>query len=557
MIRVLTALAFALFACIPISSMAVVPLAGDWDGNGTSTVGVYFPSDGTFALSNANASGAASLFFGYGPIDPTWIPVTGDWDGNGTHTPGLYDPASGTFYLKNSNAPGPADTVFVYGPGGALLPIVGDWDGNGTYTPGLYDPASGAFFLRNSSTAGAADVTFTFGAGGPNVLPIVGDWNGDGTTTAGLYDRATSTFFLKNTNGGGLADIAFSYGAPSPDYLPIAGNWDSAGGFSVGLYEEVTGAFFLRNSNSPGNADLAFNFGPGTNAAPVLAGIEAGALSYTEGDAPTAITASLTATDDGPTLASATVQLTANCTPAEDVLAFTNQNGISGVYTAGSCTMALSGSSSVANYQAALRSVTYSNSSNNPSTLQRTASFQVNDGAVASNVLTRAITVVATNNGPVLSAGGTLSYTENDPAAVVDGGVTVTDADSTNLASATVQITANCSSPQDVLSFSNQNGITGSYTPGTCTHDADRQRHPRQLSDGAAQRPLQQYSARIPPRLRARSPGSATTAATRAHRSPAPSTSRRSTTHRRSTASGTLAYTENQAAASPSTAAIT
>ena len=55
-----------------------------------------------------------------------------------------------------------------------------------------------------------------------------------------------------------------------------------------------------------------------------------------------------------------------------DVLGFANQNGISGSYNAGTGVLTLSGMASVANYQAALRSVTYFNSSDNPSTLTRT-----------------------------------------------------------------------------------------------------------------------------------------------------------------------------------------
>src|SRR5260221_6120652 len=50
-------------------------------------------------------------------------------------------------------------------------------------------------------------------------------------------------------------------------------------------------------------------------------------------------------------------------------------------------------------------------------------------------------------------------------ATVVDAGLTVTDADSTNLASATMAITANFVTGQDVLSFANQNGITRSIKP--------------------------------------------------------------------------------------------
>jgi len=239
------------------------PLGGDWDGNGSASIGIYFRSTGAYAFRNTNAPGAADLFFGFGPANPGWVPLAGDWDGNNSRTPGLYDPAASNFFLRNTNSPGAANLTFGFGGAGSnLVPIFGDWDGDGDETIGLYDPASGAFFLRNSNTPGPADLVFSFGAGGSNVLPIVGDWDGNGTTTVGIYVKSSSTFFLRNTNAGGAADLAFNFGPGGVGFVPISGNWDGAGGESIGLYDLTNGAFFLRNSNSPGAADLTFNFGP-------------------------------------------------------------------------------------------------------------------------------------------------------------------------------------------------------------------------------------------------------------------------------------------------------
>ena len=52
------------------------------------------------------------------------------WDGNGTSTIGLFDAANSRFFLRNSNTPGVADLVFRFGPKvRGWLPIAGDWDG--------------------------------------------------------------------------------------------------------------------------------------------------------------------------------------------------------------------------------------------------------------------------------------------------------------------------------------------------------------------------------------------------------------------------------------------
>jgi len=52
--------------------------------------------------------------------------VAGDWNGDGIDTIGIY--RDGVFYLSNSNSTGFADIVFVLGNSGDF-PIAGNWDG--------------------------------------------------------------------------------------------------------------------------------------------------------------------------------------------------------------------------------------------------------------------------------------------------------------------------------------------------------------------------------------------------------------------------------------------
>jgi hypothetical protein len=79
-----------------------------------------------------------------------------------------------------------------------------------------------------------------------------------------------------------------------------------------------------------------------------------------------------------------------------------------------------------------------------------------------------AITVTDVNDAPVVTTTvAALAYTENGGAVVVDGGLTVTDVDSTNLVSATITISVNYTTDQDVLSFTNQLGITGNWDADT------------------------------------------------------------------------------------------
>ncbi len=208
------------------------------------------------------------------------------------------------------------------------------------------------------------------------------------------------------------------------------------------------------------------------NNPPVLSGIEASALAYTENDPATAITATLVAADvDNTNLAGATVQITGNYQNGQDVLSFVNTANITGTWNATTGTLTLTGSDTVADYQAALRAVKYQNTSENPSALTRTVSFTVNDGMLASNTVTRNITVTPVNDPPTLSGieASALAYTEGQSATAITATLVAADVDNTNLAGATVQITGNYQNGQDVSPFTNTANITGTWNAATGT----------------------------------------------------------------------------------------
>jgi hypothetical protein len=127
-------------------------------------------------------------------------------------------------------------------------------------------------------------------------------------------------------------------------------------------------------------------------------------LTYLENQAPTPVDAGLALNDtDSTDFVGATVSISANFVPSQDVLGFVDQNGITGSFDAGTGVLTLTGTATIANYQAALRSVTYANTSDNPSTLTRTITFTVDDGgAVGSG--SRDIAVTAVNDAPTLDA---------------------------------------------------------------------------------------------------------------------------------------------------------
>jgi hypothetical protein len=143
------------------------------------------------------------------------------------------------------------------------------------------------------------------------------------------------------------------------------------------------------------------------NDTPVLTA--GGTLNYTENQAATAIVGTITATDvDSPNLVGGTVTINPpNYVNGQDVLSYVMALGITGTFNASTGTLTLTGTTTVANYQTALRNVLYANTSNDPSTLSRTITWQVNDGGAAnnlSNTATSTITVTAFNDPPTATS---------------------------------------------------------------------------------------------------------------------------------------------------------
>ena len=131
---------------------------------------------------------------------------------------------------------------------------------------------------------------------------------------------------------------------------------------------------------------------------PILSSIEGTSIAYTiSSDAATVITSTIAGADNDDTnFESGTVSITGNFETGKDALAFVDQNGISGSWNSATGVLTLTGTATIANWNTALRSVTYSNNSLESTENTRTVSFQVRDGEQNSNVQTRSIAITPT-----------------------------------------------------------------------------------------------------------------------------------------------------------------
>ena len=191
-------------------------IAGDWDGDGVSTVAIRNGENYTFYDSNrSDAKTTAATFPGTGSGQ---VLVA---DFNGDKKDDIAVKNGNVFSIKyNATASGAADITVPYGKA-SDRGLAGDWDGDGKATLGVRRGYTN--LLRDTLTGGEADRTFAYGRS--DDVAFVGDWNGDGKDTVSV--RRGATLFVKNDLSGGDADTSFVYGRAS-DKL-VVGDWTGAG----------------------------------------------------------------------------------------------------------------------------------------------------------------------------------------------------------------------------------------------------------------------------------------------------------------------------------------
>lgn len=219
---------------LTVAAATGMPIAGHWttSASGADTVG-WQSGQPYFLLSKNNATAAQTTFL-WGDANPK-RPLAGDWDGDGASEVGLFIQESGAFFLKKTNDAGDAADNDLAAPAFSLgagaidaRPLAGDWNGDGKDGVGIFVPADGVFFLKNDLTNGNADITISTTHKGPSFWPIAGDWDGCGPVRPGLYDTVTGTFFLLRKRQTGAEEGAFTFTsiAGKAGIFPIAGKWD-------------------------------------------------------------------------------------------------------------------------------------------------------------------------------------------------------------------------------------------------------------------------------------------------------------------------------------------
>jgi hypothetical protein len=164
-----------------------IPVTGKWSAKGNDRIGFFRPNDGRWYLDrngNEKWNGCSWDRCAYLKVYQAGdLPVTGDWNGKGTTQVGLFRPATGEWFLDfNGNRTWDGCNkdrcLRSFGTAGDLS-VSGDWNGTGTSKIGVFRPSTGEWFLDFNGNGqwdgcGIDGCITNFGQAGD--IPVTGKW---------------------------------------------------------------------------------------------------------------------------------------------------------------------------------------------------------------------------------------------------------------------------------------------------------------------------------------------------------------------------------------------
>ncbi len=316
--------------------------------------------------------------------------------------------------------------------------------------PGVNIPDTADFVLNDVDNAiSEIVVTLTDGRIGdtinfPSVLP--GGISAAVSPVATLTAPGTMTLTLTGTGATTLADwqsvlssITFLPSTndvhnpdPADRHITVQA-WDASNAAS----NLATATIHVTPQNDPPTLDLDDDNSTGNSGNAYL--------NYTENGAPVALHSNIVTTDlDDANYESATVSHT-NPQAGDQIfvngvlVAAGDSGSVGGIpYTvstngSGHLVVSFAGSASTASYDAALQSVSFANSSENPATVQRDITFQLNDGTDNSPLRHAYVTVAAVNDPPVGTPIAQQSGQDSTALTPLDASTSFSDPDSSTL----------------------------------------------------------------------------------------------------------------------------
>ncbi len=201
-----------------------VPVAADYDGDGTTDAAVY--RSGQWHILGSSA-GYSTAFFGIA----TDIPQAGDYDGDGKADLAVYRPSNGTWYIMGSSTGFRAVQFGIP----TDIPVAADFDGDGKMDPAVY--RNGIWYI-NGSSSGFSGAQF----GIPTDIPVQADYDGDRKADLAVYRNGTWHILGSAT---GYWPVQFGISTDTP----VPADYDGDGKTDIAVFRSSTQYWHILKSS--------------------------------------------------------------------------------------------------------------------------------------------------------------------------------------------------------------------------------------------------------------------------------------------------------------------
>ncbi len=221
-------------APIMLGSATSVPVSGDFDNDGKTDIGTVDTTTGRWTI---RLSATKSLWqVTWGTLGSDFVPA--DYDGDGRTEVAIFQPSYAYWYVRRS------DGTRVTLPFGApyTIPVPADYDGDRKADYAVFDPVTGIWTILQSATG----TTRTEILGVGDALPVPADYDGDGKADVAIQSPSASKWFIQ-LSASNLTVQTIAWGTSTMEVAPA--DYDGDGKTDIAAFQKSTSTWTIRRSS--------------------------------------------------------------------------------------------------------------------------------------------------------------------------------------------------------------------------------------------------------------------------------------------------------------------